>query len=84
MVDAQGETLGKIEDLMLDVETGRVAYAVLSFGGYMGMGDKLFAMPWQALHLDRDSVQSHRELSYAPDLGKRNAPATVFVLNVCP
>ena len=37
---------------MLDMETGRVAYAVLSYGRMLGMGDKLFAVPWQALQLD--------------------------------
>jgi hypothetical protein len=49
------ENLGKIEDLMIDLPTGRVAYAVLSFGGFMGMGNKLFAVPWSALRLDEDS-----------------------------
>ena len=37
---------------MLDMQTGQVAYAVLAFGGFLGMGEKLFAVPWQALHLD--------------------------------
>ena len=48
----QGEDLGDIKEIMLDVPTGRVAYAVLSFGGILGMGDKLFAVPWSALKLD--------------------------------
>lgn len=47
----QGENLGKIEDVMIDTGAGRVAYAVLSFGGFLGMGNKLFAYPWSALHL---------------------------------
>ena len=37
---------------MLDVPSGRVAYAVLSFGGFLGMGEKLFVVPWSALTLD--------------------------------
>ena len=37
---------------MLDVSTGRVSYAVLSFGGFLSMGEKLFAVPWSALTLD--------------------------------
>jgi sporulation protein YlmC with PRC-barrel domain len=49
VVNRQKEDLGKIEHLMIDVQTGRVAYAVLSFGGFLGMGDKLFAIPWSAL-----------------------------------
>jgi sporulation protein YlmC with PRC-barrel domain len=47
-----GENLGKIEELVIDVNTGRVAYAVLSFGGILSMGNKLFAIPWQALQVD--------------------------------
>jgi sporulation protein YlmC with PRC-barrel domain len=47
----QGEDLGSIKDLMIDVNSGQVAYAVLSFGGFMGLGDKLFAVPFSALQL---------------------------------
>ncbi|MEZ5291068.1 MAG: PRC-barrel domain-containing protein [Vicinamibacterales bacterium] len=52
VVNAAGENLGSIEDLMIDLDRGRVAYAVLSFGGFLGMGDKLFAVPWDALEVD--------------------------------
>ena len=54
VVNAEGEDLGDIKAIMLDVTTGRIAYAVLSFGGFLGMGDKLFAVPWSALTLDTD------------------------------
>lgn len=47
-----GEDLGDVKDLMIDMATGKVAYAVLSYGGLLGMGDKLFAVPWAALTLD--------------------------------
>lgn len=47
-----GEDLGDIKEFMIDMRTGRVAYAVLSFGGVLGLGDKLFAVPWAALALD--------------------------------
>src|SRR5579862_2196264 len=50
--NSAGEDLGKIEDLMIDVDSGRIAYAVLSFGGFLKMGNKLFAIPWEALKLD--------------------------------
>jgi sporulation protein YlmC with PRC-barrel domain len=43
--NAQGENLGKIQDLILDIGNQRVHYAVLSFGGVLGLGDKLFAYP---------------------------------------
>jgi sporulation protein YlmC with PRC-barrel domain len=46
------EELGDIKEIMLDMRTGRVSYAVLSFGGFLGMGEKLFAVPWNALTLD--------------------------------
>ena len=46
------EDLGEIREIMLDVHTGRVGYAVLSFGGFFGVGEKLFAVPWAALKLD--------------------------------
>jgi len=48
----KGEDLGEIKEIMLDMRGGRVAYAVLSFGGFLGMGEKLFAVPWNALILD--------------------------------
>lgn len=49
-----GEDLGTIEEIMLDVDNGRISYAVLSFGGILGLGDKLFAIPWDALRLNTD------------------------------
>lgn len=52
VVNLHSENLGEIEDIMLDVPSGRIAYAVLSFGGVMGVGDKLFAIPWDMLTLD--------------------------------
>lgn len=48
----QDENLGDIKEIMLDMRSGRVSYAVLSFGGFLGMGQKLFAVPWPALRLD--------------------------------
>ncbi|RPJ74559.1 MAG: PRC-barrel domain containing protein [Alphaproteobacteria bacterium] len=44
-----GEDLGKIEDLMIDLENGRIAYAVISFGGFLGIGEEQFAIPLVAL-----------------------------------
>ena len=50
--NSQNERLGDIKEFMLDMRSGKVAYAVLSFGGFLGMGEKLFAVPWSALTLD--------------------------------
>jgi sporulation protein YlmC with PRC-barrel domain len=52
VVNIQEHHLGDIKEIMLDMRSGRVAYAVLAFGGFLGMGEKLFAVPWQALKLD--------------------------------
>ena len=46
------EPLGNVKEIMLDMRSGQIAYAVLSFGGFLGMGEKLFAVPWSALVLD--------------------------------
>lgn len=71
VVNLAGENLGKIEELMLDLEKGRVAYAVLSFGGLLGMGEKLFAIPFEALKLD--ASREHFTLDVNKDKMK-NAP----------
>jgi PRC-barrel domain len=52
VVNHKGDDLGEIKEIMLDIRSGKVAYAVLSFGGFLGMGKKLFAVPWNALTLD--------------------------------
>lgn len=52
--NAQGEDLGKIKDLMLNTESGDIEYAVLAFGGFLNLGDKFFAIPWEALTLDTE------------------------------
>jgi len=77
--NSAGEDLGKVEEIMLDVPSGRVAYAVLSFGGFLGMGDKLFAIPWKALTLneaDKNFVLDvdKATLENAPGFDKDNWP----------
>ena len=47
------ENLGEIKDIMIDLTTGRIGYVVLSFGGILGMGDKLFAIPWKAFSVSQ-------------------------------
>ncbi len=81
VVNAGGEDLGSIEELMLDVGTGEVAYAVLSFGGFLGLGDKLFPVPWQALSVDTVNEQivfdvPRERLENAPGFDKGNWPTT--------
>lgn len=54
VISSDGEHVGKIAAIMLDVRGGRIAYAVVSSGGFLGMGDTLHAIPWSALTLDTD------------------------------
>ena len=69
VVNRQNEGLGKIHELVIDAKEGRLAYAVLSFGGFLGMGNKLFALPWRAfefasnenkliLNVDKEKLKS--------------------------
>lgn len=48
----KGDKLGTVEDIMIDKFTGQVGYAVLSFGGFLGIGDKHHPLPWQVLDYD--------------------------------
>lgn len=75
----EGEDLGKLEEIMIDVDYGTVAYAVLSFGGFLGLGNKLFAVPWRALRQSREDgtliLKADREmLENAPGFDKDNWP----------
>ncbi|MCP3727540.1 PRC-barrel domain-containing protein [Paraburkholderia sp. CNPSo 3272] len=54
VMSSDGEHVGKISHIMLDVRNGRIAYAVLSEGGFLGVGSSLHAIPWSALTLDTD------------------------------
>jgi hypothetical protein len=66
VVSSNQEEMGKIEDIVLDASDYRVAYAVLSLGGFLGFGDEHFAIPWEALSFDvseRTAVLSGRGAS---------------------
>lgn len=52
VVNGSDEDLGEIKEIMLNVASGHISYAVLSFGTFLGLGGKLFAVPWNALTLD--------------------------------
>lgn len=55
IVDRDGKKLGTLKEVMIDLSDGRVAYAVLSRGGFGGLGEKLFAVPWAMLALDPEN-----------------------------
>jgi sporulation protein YlmC with PRC-barrel domain len=59
VLNPAGDELGKVEDLVIDVGSGRVRYAALSFGGFLGIGDKLFAVPMHALNLQHKEDDSY-------------------------
>ncbi|HWF47075.1 MAG TPA: PRC-barrel domain-containing protein [Bryobacteraceae bacterium] len=77
--NSAGENLGKLDEIMVDIPSGRIAYAVLSFGGFLKMGNKLFAVPWNVLRIDEDQKCFILEvdkaiLENAPGFDKDNWP----------
>lgn len=77
VVDRRGRVLGSITDLIVELERGRVAYAVLAVGGFIGIGERLFAVPWDALRacgqqfiLDRGEAALER----APAFDREHGP----------
>ncbi len=74
------EKLGTIKEMMIEMKTGRIAYAVLSYGGFLGLGDRLFAVPWRALNLDttnqRFTLNVNKDtLKNAPGFDKDHWPS---------
>lgn len=51
----ENEDLGDIEDLVVDPKTGQIRYAAISMGGFLGLGDELFAVPWNAIKIQREA-----------------------------
>jgi len=69
-----GEKIGTIQRLMIDKVSGNVAYAVLRFGGFFGIGDKHLPIPWSSLKFDTTTESYHvaisdTELAQAPSYG---------------
>ena len=83
--DPSGKNIGSIEDVMVDA-SGRIPFAVLSFGGFMGIGDKWYAVPWNAMQIERDRDNkdvkrivmdvSKETLEHAPSFTKDRWPDT--------
>jgi len=68
---SDGDKVGTIDSVMLDKHTGRIAYAVMSFGGFLGMGEEYYALPWSALRYNEDLDAYELNVS---DEQLRNAP----------
>ncbi len=69
VVNAKGDDLGDIKEVVIDPRTGRVAYAVVAFGGFLTMGEKLFAIPFSSFKYD------HVENEYVLDISKERLEA---------
>lgn len=87
----QGENLGKIETLIINLEEGRIVCAVLSFGGFLGLGEKLFPVPLQALMFNADGDKAIIDIDkerlknapgydrdQLPDMGDRNWTSQIY------
>lgn len=79
VINLQGENIGSIDNLVMDIDTGSIVYAVLEFGGFLSFGDKLFAVPWQslaALPVEGTFIldQSKAKLEKAPGFNKNDWP----------
>ncbi|MEJ2033464.1 MAG: PRC-barrel domain-containing protein [Deltaproteobacteria bacterium] len=59
----QGQEIGNISDIMIDTQTGQVAYALVSSGGVLGMGENQYIVPWNALHIDPQTNQLALDMS---------------------
>ncbi len=64
VLDRNCENIGKIEEIILDKMRGEVKYLVLSFGGFLGVGEKLFAIPWNSIRYNE------KEKSFIMDIVK--------------
>ena len=75
VVNTAGEDLGQVQNMMLDMTNGQIAYAIVSFGGFMGMSDKWFAIPWEAMTWSPETKRlvlniSKDKLKEAPGMDK--------------
>jgi sporulation protein YlmC with PRC-barrel domain len=79
VLNLQGDTLGKIADLVADVDTGRILYAILDFGGFLGFEEKRFPVPWGSLAaLPSEGIfflnQTKAQLENAPAFDRKQVP----------
>ena len=76
---ADGKKLGDIKDLVVDPMDGDIDYAVLDYGGFLGVGDKYFAVPWEAFKFSADGKKAvldvtKKDLKQAPGFDKKHWP----------
>jgi len=91
VLNPRGENLGKLEDIVIEPEDGRVSFGIVSFGGFLGVGEKLFAVPLQAmktspeerafvLNVDKEKLKNAPgfDKDHWPDLRDRAYNTTVY------
>ncbi|HEV8511738.1 MAG TPA: PRC-barrel domain-containing protein [Cyclobacteriaceae bacterium] len=81
VINPQGEHLGTIKDIMIDLNGGKIEYVVIEFGGFLGLGEKYFALPYSLIKVDSKNEsflldQSRDALINAPGLDKNHWPET--------
>ena len=80
VVNPMHEELGNIQDITIDPVNGNIVYAVVTFGGFMGFGEKRFAMPWEGFYLDTNTEDvvilnvDKKKLEKAPGLEDDDFP----------
>ncbi|MBK8162318.1 MAG: PRC-barrel domain-containing protein [Gammaproteobacteria bacterium] len=80
VVNPDGENLGDVKEVVIDPSTGKIAYAVVAFGGFLSMGEKLFAIPFSAFTYDVEDNDyildvTKEELKEAPGFDANHWPS---------
>jgi hypothetical protein len=78
--NTQGDALGEVHDVMIDKRSGKIAYAVMSFGGFLGMGNQYHPLPWNTLKYDTRQGgyvvgMTKQQLEGAPSFAPTDSPA---------
>jgi sporulation protein YlmC with PRC-barrel domain len=81
VLNRDGEKLGKINDIMVELSSGKIEYVVIELGGFLGMGEKYFAVPFELLKVDEKQEvfvldQARETLNAAPGFDKDHWPET--------
>ena len=81
VLNKAGDKLGSVKDIMIDITNGQIEYVVIEFGGFLGIGEKFFAIPFRLLSIDTTEEalvlnQSREDLEKAPGFDKDHWPKT--------
>lgn len=79
--DAEGHDIGKVEDLILDTDSGSIDFAIVEFGGFLGINSRYHLIPWPALKVDAERHNfvmdvTKARVDQAPWFDRRHVPAT--------